>query len=297
VQRTSIDVPLADGPADTRRRAIALLTLFAVASSSTAQGLVQGVMGLALSPAAGQVPAVLVQGGVALRLEQIQLEGRSWQHLLASDGSHGWTAQPLGGERQVSARAQSDGFELLTLPPGHADFLSAVGRPVPQGAEGRLLGGSRDSHVADAQDQMLPSWLNSGLAPWPHWDMGGVQGWAPLQQVALSWAGDPAPKDASARSLLGAWGLKGLTRAPFLAPLAPALKHLAPADGTLALDLSGAPGLAPAAACCTAIGGGRSPPTARLRHRPVPWHRCSSLSRERPAPSCCRARTAPRRWR
>lgn len=233
-----------EGPATTLRRALATLALAALASGSGAQGLVQGVLGLALSPAPGQAPALQVQGGVALRLEQVQLQGRSWQHLLASDGRHGWTAQPLGVERPVNARARGRGLELLPVPPGHVDFLSAVGQPVPAGATGRLLGGSRDSQVADTQDQMLPAWLNPSLAPWAHWVMGGVDGWAPLQQVALEWAGDPAPADGSARGMLGAWGLQGLSRAPFLAALAPALQRLAPADGTPALDLSGVPGQA-----------------------------------------------------
>jgi hypothetical protein len=226
----------------TLRRGLAALALAALAGGCGAQGLVEGVLGLMLSPSPGQAPALQAQGGVALRLEQVQLQGSLWQHLLASDGSHGWTAQPLGAERAVSGRARGDGLELLPVPPGHVDFLSSVGQPVPIGATGRLLGGSRDSQVADTQDQMLPAWLNPSLAPWVRWVMGDVDGWAPLQQVALDWAGYSAPADGSTRSILGAWGLQGLSRAPFLAPVAPALKRLAPADGTPALDLSGAPG-------------------------------------------------------
>lgn len=155
VLRRSIAARRTEGPATTLRRALATLALAALACGSGAQGLVQGVLGLALSPAPGQAPALQVQGGVALRLEQVQLQGRSWQHLLASDGRHGWTAQPLGDERPVSARAQRDGLELLPVPPGHVDFLSAVGQPVPAGATGRLLGTNGTTSVALADDDSL----------------------------------------------------------------------------------------------------------------------------------------------
>lgn len=227
------------------RQALLGLTLVILASGSSAQGLVQGVYGLKLSPSPGQAPVVQLQGGVALLLEQVQLEGSQWHHLLASDGRHGWTSQVLGTARPVGARAQAGGLELLPVPPGHADFMSSLGQPVPAGATGRLLGGSRESQVADTQDLMLPSWLNPSLAPWPRWQMGGVDGWAPLQLVALNWAGAAAPADDSARSALGAWGLQGLSRAAFLAPLAQALQRLAPVEGQPALNLSGEPGRQP----------------------------------------------------
>ena len=252
-----------------RCRAAAALAAMGFVGSAWAQGLVQGVLGLPVSPAPGEAPALQLRGGVALRLEQVELDGRVWRQLLASDGSHGWTPLPLGAEVPVTAHAVASGFELLPLPPGHADFLSAVGQPVPDAAVGRLLGGSRESHVADTQDLMLPPWLRTSLAPWPHWSIAGVDGYAPLALVRLAWPGPAAGRTdekpnagadvraaartsssaagrarhaLAARDLLGGWGLHGLSRAPFLAPLAAPLQGLAPAAGTAALDLSNAPG-------------------------------------------------------
>jgi hypothetical protein len=220
------------------------LTLATLTSVSAAQGLVPSTRGLALSPGPGEAPAMRLQGGLALRLEQVTQAGQTWQHLLASDGSHGWAALAIENESPVMARAVGVGLELLPVPPGHPDFMSALGQPVSAGAQGHLLGGSRDSQVADMQDRMLPAWLNPGLAPWPRWKMGDVDGWAPLQQVALDWQADHLPADSSARNALGAWGLFGLSRAPFLAPLMPVLKPLAPGNGVSAVDVSGAPGKA-----------------------------------------------------
>lgn len=228
---------------------LAALAAAGLTGNARAQGLVQGVMGTALSPAPGQPPASRLRGGVALRLEFVQLDGQRWQHLLGSDGSHGWTTRPVVEERPVTARALGSGFELMPLPPGHRDFLSSVGQPVPDGALGRLLGGSRDSQVSDAQDLLVPAWLTSSVAPWPRWAMAGVEGYAPLSLVALAWPA-PAPARApgaalaDANQLLGGLGLDGLTRAPFLAEMAQSLRRLAPMDGARALDLSDAPGKA-----------------------------------------------------
>ena len=230
-------------------RAVAFALVGAgLSGSGQAQGLVNGVLGIAVSPAPGQPPSARLRGGLALRLNQVEKAGQTWVQLLASDGSHGWTNRPLGAEQPVTARAAGPAFELMPLPPGHADFLSSVGRPVPDGTSGRLIGGSLESYVADMQDNQVPAWLSHSLAPWPQWSMGGVEGFAPLPAMALSWpaaratAGAATGTPISARELLGQWGLDGLSQAPFLAPLAPALQRLAPASGARALDLSGAPG-------------------------------------------------------
>ena len=225
-----------------------------------AQGLVQGTLGVGLSPAPGQPPAVLLRGGVALQLEQVELEGQRWQHLLGSDGRHGWTNDQRKAVAPVTAAAVTAGFELMPLPPGAPEFWSSVGQPVPELAEGRLLGGSRNSLVSSTEDQMIPAWLNPTLAPWPRWSMGGVQGYAPLSSVALSWraprvegalgasgasgasgALGAAADNASASEVLGALNLDGLSQAPFLARMASKLQRLAPRNGAKALDLSGAP--------------------------------------------------------
>ncbi len=245
------------GQAGRRRRQCALLLALPLGLVSTvlpgpahAQGLISGVLGTAVSPAPGQPPSRRLRGGLALRLNQLAVAGQTWHQLLASDGSHGWTQQALGAEQPVTARTADRAFELMPLPPGHADFLSSVGRPVPEGASGRLTGGSLESYVADMQDNQVPPWLSHSLAPWPRWAMGGVDGYAPLPAMALSWpaalavAGAAAAAPTPPYALLGQSGLEGLSLAPFLAPLAPALQRLAPAAGARALDLSGAPGKA-----------------------------------------------------
>lgn len=213
-----------------------------------AQGLVQGTLGVELSPAPGQAPAVLLRGGVALQLEQVEFAGQRWQHLLGSDGRHGWTNDQRKAVAPVTARAVAAGFELMPFPPGAPEFLSSVGQPVPDRAEGRLLGGSRDSMVSSTQDQMIPAWLNPTLAPWPRWSMGGVQGYAPLSSVALSWQAPRVEGElgavadpVSASEVLGSLSLDGLSQAPFLTAMASKLQRLAPRSGMKALDLSGAP--------------------------------------------------------
>ncbi len=209
-----------------------------------AQGLVQGVLGLTVSPAPGSPRSEALRGGVALRLERVELGGRTWQQLLASDGRHGWTDQPLSAERPVSARASAVALELMPVPPGDADFAGATAVPVAEGRTGTLLGGSRESQVADMRELMRPSWLNPGLAPWPRWEFGGVSGYAPLGAMALSWtppSGARTAEESTIRDRLGAWGLEGFSRAPFLAPLAEPLQRHAPREGAPALDLSGLP--------------------------------------------------------
>lgn len=240
-------------PPATRARRYALVLALGLAGANLpfalrAQGLVIGVLGTAVSPAPGQPPSQRLQGGLALRLNRVDVAGQVWSQLLASDGRHGWTPMPLGAELPVTAQAADRAFELMPLPPGHADFLASVGQPIAPGATARLLGGSLASEVADMQDKLIPPWLGHSLAPWLRWAMAGVEGYAPLPAVALWWrAPQPAQSSGAAaagqpRLLLGQWGLQGLSRAAFLAPLAPQLQRLAPAPGARALDLSAAPG-------------------------------------------------------
>jgi hypothetical protein len=211
-----------------------------------AQTLVSGVFGLALSPAPGDAPARVVQGGVALKLSQTTVNGLVWQHLLASDGQHGWNPQALSSELPVEGRAApGTTLELMPVPPGHGEFLSSLALPVPEGATGALLGGSPTSLVADTASLALPPWLNPDLAPWTEWSLGGVQGWAPLAAMRLSWPLALPQAATGAAAWLDAAQLKGLTRAPFLAPVARQLQALAPPEGALALDLSGAPATTP----------------------------------------------------
>jgi len=238
------------------RRALALAVALGLAGTglcgpTQAQGLVAGVLGTPVSPAPGQAASQRLRGGLALRLNQVELAGQTWYQLLASDGSHGWTHLPLGAEQPVTARSADRAFELMPLPPGHLDFLSSQGRPLPEGARGRLTGGSLESYVADMHDNQVPDWLSHSLAPWPRWAMGGVEGYAPLPALALSWpsalavAGAALATPIAARDLLGQLGLNGLSQSSFLAPLAPVLHRLAPTAGARALDLSDAPGKAP----------------------------------------------------
>jgi len=224
------------------RRALALAVALGLAGTglcgpTQAQGLVAGVLGTPVSPAPGQAASQRLRGGLALRLNQVELAGQTWYQLLASDGSHGWTHLPLGAEQPVTARSADRAFELMPLPPGHLDFLSSQGRPLPEGARGRLTGGSLESYVADMQDNQVPDWLSHSLAPWPRWAMGGVEGYAPLPALALSWpsalavAGAALATPIAARDLLGQLGLNGLSQSSFLAPLAPVLHRLAPTAG------------------------------------------------------------------
>lgn len=204
----------------------------AAAQAAPAVGLVTGVLDLEVSAAPGQPPSGTLRGNAALKVATATVAGREWSRLLASDGSDGWTDRSLPAARTVTATPRIEPFGLMALSPDDPGFETSPEVRLPPGQAATVTGASRTGRAAFPEALMVPRRLDSSLSPWLALKAeAGASGFAAVDWLDLHWEPHHAPA-RTALDTLASLALLGLSRGPFLAPAAEALRAHAPRQGS-----------------------------------------------------------------
>jgi hypothetical protein len=195
-------------------------------------------------------PACAVRGSPGLVLASGEA-GRGWWRILSADGCVGWMEAPLsalGRARVFTPRPVSGSRESHD---GEAFFESAWTPEAPlEGSD--VLAVSRSRRPASNVQLAFPAYANPYLVPWLQVASPLGTFWLPASVVQFRWGQAATQDGARLQEALGAAGLEGLVRAPFLAPVSGLLARYAP-QGALAL-----------AVLSLQQGGPRSPPLAMM---------------------------------
>ena len=209
---------------------IAVLAACSQTRPPATSGMVSGVLGVQVASSPGGAPSREIEGNVALLLGIQEVHGSTWYHILGADGTHGWTAKSLGQPQETTALPAVPSFSLSSRSPDDADFDSASEIDVAQGVVAQVIGGSRTSRPASIRNLMIPERLSRSIAPWLELKVGNSAGFSPAEWLSLHWnVGNGSA--GSAADILRQSGLTGITRKPFLDPVAEILKKLAPQPG------------------------------------------------------------------
>jgi hypothetical protein len=210
---------------------IAVLALCASTLPAPTTGMVGGVLGVQLASRPGGPPSRELESNFALLLGSREIDGSVWSHLLGADGTHGWTAKALGQPQPTTAVPASPALSIFSKSPDDPDFDSASEIPLEKGAVANIIGGSTKSRPPSVRSLMIPERLNRSIAPWLELKVGASSGFAPAEWLSLRWPVENAATGNLADRLRQS-GFTGITRKPFLDPIAEVLKKAAPTPGT-----------------------------------------------------------------
>ena len=179
-------------------------------------GIVSGVLGLELSPAPAGPAASTATSDLALIVSTQQAGGATWRRLVIADGTSGWTSRPFETVRAVRVRPATRPFSLLSKSPDDPSFSDAEEIHVAGEVDGQIVGVSERARVAGNEQLMLPERYRRSL-PWLKLKFGSVQGFAPVDWVAL--LPTPTPVTGPLAEALDALEARGLVWRPFLGGL------------------------------------------------------------------------------
>jgi hypothetical protein len=198
-----------------------------------------GIRGRLIAAPLSDGVAITVHSDIGLVVDRVNKSGQEWLEIVSADAVVGWTNLPVHTLGIAEVSSGSNGLTLFSKSPDDAEFNNSDDQKVAPNSRGTVIGASKKKRPFKVQQLLPPPRLRRDVLPWLNLRFESSTGYAPFDEVWLSW-----PRSENPNNIGGSFGLPGgfvgFTSRPFLGSIAKDLMSLAPKAGDSAYQIDSA---------------------------------------------------------